>query len=394
MKKNKANKVLFIIPSFELGGAEIQTLNHVNYLYDRGYDPYLVILSKIDTLSAKLLIPKDQILIITDNPSPLFNISSIFRIFKFIPVIARFIARHDVATVFAVMNLSHFVGRFAKLYLRLTGREVFLVIYHRCAYYKEFPANTLAKKIFNIVNSWISRVTDNKNIFISKNVEIDIVANTFVCNPTVIYNSVKPVNIDLHLATEYLQRNHLTRFKFFILFPGRFHAHKGHAMYINVMTRLIKDLDLVPGSVITILAGAGELEVSIKDKIEENNLSEYFHFSGMLSHELLLSLFTYSNLIVVPSLHEGFGNVAVEALMTGSLLLCSDAGGLGEIIKDNYSGIVFKNGDEEALYEKLKMILLNNGEGILNFDVVRKAFESRFTLAVQMKKLIEIIDRD
>jgi starch synthase len=53
----------------------------------------------------------------------------------------------------------------------------------------------------------------------------------------------------------------------------------------------------------------------------------------------------------VPSLGEGFGMVALEAMERARPVIASAVGGLPEIVEDGKTGIVVEPGDAEALAE-------------------------------------------
>jgi glycosyltransferase involved in cell wall biosynthesis len=54
-------------------------------------------------------------------------------------------------------------------------------------------------------------------------------------------------------------------------------------------------------------------------------------------------------IVVVPSLGEGFGMVALEAMERGRAVVASDVGGLPEIVVANETGLLVPPGDAEAL---------------------------------------------
>ena len=53
--------------------------------------------------------------------------------------------------------------------------------------------------------------------------------------------------------------------------------------------------------------------------------------------------------VVVPSLGEGFGMVALEAMERGRAVVASDVGGLPEIVADGVTGLLVPPGDVDAL---------------------------------------------
>jgi len=86
-------------------------------------------------------------------------------------------------------------------------------------------------------------------------------------------------------------------------------------------------------------------------------VSRSVSFLGELSDEALKQFYFGCDVIVVPSLHEAFGIVALEAMACGIPLVASDAGGLPEVIKDGTNGLLFKTGDSNGLAEAVISIL-------------------------------------
>ena len=58
-------------------------------------------------------------------------------------------------------------------------------------------------------------------------------------------------------------------------------------------------------------------------------------------------------IVVVPSLGEGFGMVALEAMERSRPVVASAVGGLPEIVADGETGLVVEPGDAEALADAL-----------------------------------------
>ena len=77
-------------------------------------------------------------------------------------------------------------------------------------------------------------------------------------------------------------------------------------------------------------------------------LSEHVHFTGYISDEDLAPLLNASDALVFPSLWEGFGLPAVEAMSCGIPVLASSRGGsLPEIVGD--AGLLFEPEDPDAI---------------------------------------------
>ena len=71
--------------------------------------------------------------------------------------------------------------------------------------------------------------------------------------------------------------------------------------------------------------------------------------TGRLSREDLVSRYNRAQLFVSPSLYEGFGLPAAEAMSCGTPVLATTAGAYPEVIEDGKSGILVPAGDAPAL---------------------------------------------
>ncbi len=99
------------------------------------------------------------------------------------------------------------------------------------------------------------------------------------------------------------------------------------------------------------------LDLSHKLGIEENIV-----FMGSISHDVLPSYYQASDLVIVPSLYESFGMVALEAMASARPLIASDVGGLPGMFgrptsADRLPGILVPPSDEVRLSEAISSIM-------------------------------------
>jgi glycosyltransferase involved in cell wall biosynthesis len=77
--------------------------------------------------------------------------------------------------------------------------------------------------------------------------------------------------------------------------------------------------------------------------------------TGPVPDEDLPPLYAACEVLVYPSLHEGFGLQAAEGLACGAPLVVSDGGALPEIAGD--SAVIFPAGDAKACAEAIRVVL-------------------------------------
>ena len=67
-------------------------------------------------------------------------------------------------------------------------------------------------------------------------------------------------------------------------------------------------------------------------------------------------LYHWADIVIIPSKKpEPFGLVAIEAMSVGCLVIGSNAGGLKEIIKHGYDGLLFSPNDKSDLLRQIRL---------------------------------------
>lgn len=197
-------------------------------------------------------------------------------------------------------------------------------------------------KVFNLFDKFIAvsnPVKDNfNNIYGQK--EKTIVINNLVDDKKIIDLSKK-------------EKINLSDKKINLISVGRLHYDKGFHVLLNVLNRLNKDSLL--NDVHYTLVGDGPEYDNLKRLIEEYNLEDKVSMVGNQPNP-----FTYvkaSDMFILSSFHESFGNVMIEALILGVPVLATRVATIDEIL-DEKNGMKVEN-SEEGLYKGLKKILKN-----------------------------------
>jgi glycogen synthase len=133
-----------------------------------------------------------------------------------------------------------------------------------------------------------------------------------------------------------------------IVFTGRLEWEKGVHTLIDALPRLRRR---IPG-VRVVIAGRGSTDAQLRDQVRRKRLGRVVTFAGWVPnvHHLMAA----ADVVVVPSLYEPFGMVALEASAVQSPLVVARTGGLGEIVTDGQTGRTFPPGDVAALADALE----------------------------------------
>src|SRR5690606_12125428 len=102
------------------------------------------------------------------------------------------------------------------------------------------------------------------------------------------------------------------------------------------------------------VVGDGSERLNRQTEIERLGLQQRVLITGFVSEPALY--LAKADLFVLPSLSEGFGIAAVEAMHQGIPCLCSKVGGIPEFIKDGKNGWLFNPESKFDFMTKLESI--------------------------------------
>jgi len=90
-------------------------------------------------------------------------------------------------------------------------------------------------------------------------------------------------------------------------------------------------------------------------QLSQLQLKDHVSFVTGISTEALVEYYSEASIVVSPSLYEGFGLPAGEAMACGCAVISSDGGALPEVVGD--AGLVVPAGDSQALAGALEQVL-------------------------------------
>ncbi|HRU04146.1 MAG TPA: glycosyltransferase family 1 protein [Candidatus Brocadiia bacterium] len=157
----------------------------------------------------------------------------------------------------------------------------------------------------------------------------------------------------------------------YILYVSRIeHPGKNHVRLIAAFSRL-KEATGLPHRLL--LAGSDWTRAdAVHAAAAESRWSREIVFGGFAPQESLPDLYCGADLFVFPSLYEGFGLPALEAMCCGTPVVCSNASSMPEVAGD--AALMFDPADEEAMASAMRRALTEPGT---REDLVRRGLERR-----------------
>jgi glycogen(starch) synthase len=138
-----------------------------------------------------------------------------------------------------------------------------------------------------------------------------------------------------------------------VVYAGRLEWEKGVHTLVAALPRLRRRF---PGMRL-VLAGRGSYEPDLRDRVRRLRQGAAVTFAGYLGGPDLAALLAAGDVVVVPSLYEPFGIVALEAAAARTPLVVAATGGLREIVEPGVTGASFAAGDVAGLAEVVTTVL-------------------------------------
>lgn len=139
------------------------------------------------------------------------------------------------------------------------------------------------------------------------------------------------------------------------------------------------------------IAGEGSLRTRLEEQAARLSLSQNVSFLGWRSD--MAPLLQSWSIFVQPSLDEGFGVAALEAMASGLPVVAADAGGLRELVEDGTTGFLVPPRDPAALAAKIRLLA---GDPVLRQTMGaagRRRVEEHFSLAEMVRRTADLYDR-
>jgi glycosyltransferase involved in cell wall biosynthesis len=131
--------------------------------------------------------------------------------------------------------------------------------------------------------------------------------------------------------------------------------------------------------------------------VRELGLGDRVRFTGRLSNEGLAQAYNEAQVMVSPSLYEGFGLPAAEAMACGTPVVATTAGAFPEVVAAGETGVLVPPGDGVALADAIQSLLADPDRrmrmGAAGVERIERHFSWRACAEKTAALYAEVIDR-
>ena len=117
-----------------------------------------------------------------------------------------------------------------------------------------------------------------------------------------------------------------------------------------------------------------------------------YYFNGKFDIDNYLKI---SDVLISPSVNEGFGRVLVEATFSKTLVIASNSGGHNEIIKNEFNGFLVPKDSKQQFIKKISYSLQNYDNEKIQ-KIIKRAFlysKKKYNLKYYKQEIFSIYDK-
>lgn len=175
-----------------------------------------------------------------------------------------------------------------------------------------------------------------------------------------------------------------------VMFVGRLVKNKGIMELLNVYEQITRETEAH-----LLIVGSGPLEGRVnemKRHVErENAKASISHVARSVPPELV-HLMDSADIVAVPSYHEMFGLVALEAMALKKAILATCFGGISEVVTSEVDGVLVNPLNTVQFRSRLEELILDRSERVRLGNAAFQTVKNRYDVAVVAPKFARFLD--
>jgi len=140
-----------------------------------------------------------------------------------------------------------------------------------------------------------------------------------------------------------------------------------------------------------LLIGDGPEIGNVRQQVAQAGLDEKVDFLGHV--DSLEEVLPVADLLLLPSLHESFGLVALEAMACGVVPIATNQGGAGEFIQDGLNGFLRDPHDIDGMVKAAVQVLGDDEARLEMAEEARRDAAGDFGVSCVVKQYLDLYDR-
>jgi glycosyltransferase involved in cell wall biosynthesis len=203
---------------------------------------------------------------------------------------------------------------------------------------------------------------------------------------TTVWNGVDPVWLSAHGNRDKIRNEWCVGEGPVLLTVARLTKEKGHRFLIEALPRVLAEWP----SLVCLFVGEGESREALRNLAREKGVEQSCRFAGARND--LVDWYAAADVVVLPSLSEGFPFVVLEALAMSRPVVATDVNGVPEIVHDGRTGLLVPPRNPQALEAAIRTLLRDPGLAARLGKAGQKEVAARFTAGKMVQDTVRVIE--
>lgn len=234
-----------------------------------------------------------------------------------------------------------------------------------------------------LINTWDKIITPSE--FTKKEIidKFKIPPNKIVVLYSGVVGKYHPSEKKLTLIEKYQLKD-----KIIFLFLGGLKKRKNVSFLIDLLKE-IKEKNTA-----LLICGSGDEKVALETKVKLLGLENQVKFTGFIEENEKNDYYNLADIVLFPTIKEGFGLLPLEAGLCGKPTIASDIASIPEVIIDNQTGILAETNDKRDWLSKINILIHDKklrsklGNNALKYSL--KMQSEKFNWNIIAKKYLKI----
>lgn len=252
---------------------------------------------------------------------------------------------------------------------------------------RDYEVNCVRRYVYSAILRVVLPLTD-RIICVSEALRQDVIADCPGVAPrtTTVWNG-----IDLALLSSRGDRNRIRREWWVgsgpvLLTVARLAEQKGHRFLIEALPALIAEWP----SLVCLFVGEGECRESLRALAREKGVEQSCRFAGARND--VEDWYAAADVVVLPSLSEGFPFVVLEALAMSRPVVATNVNGVPELIRDGLHGLLVPPRNPQALQAAIRTLLHDPSLAACLGKAGQKQVFARFTAGKMVRDTVRVFE--
>lgn len=248
--------------------------------------------------------------------------------------------KYDIFHVHAASYGSTFRKGYYIRFLSKRGKKIILHI-HGAEYLIFYDALSVKKKRI-VQDIWIKTDT------------VVALSEQWKKKFEVIFNHPNIVVISNGIDTKQLEQGQckVIQYRNSFLLLGRLCKRKG----VYDIIQAVKDVKNIYPDIKIYMAGDGEVG-QVKRKVFEEGVNDNIDVIGWVNFDEKIELLKRTATVVLPSYNEGLPMAILEGMAAGKVIICTNVGGIPDVVTNGKNGIIIEPGDISGLKKAIIRVM-------------------------------------